>query len=185
MSLPEPLSEEPGLEAHRATIVEALKSAVRHKMDLDTYESALRRVMDARSSGELANIARSLPLLELAVPGATVGEAVIQTGIGIQRRRGRWPVAARTTVDTGLGSCWLDFTDAVFDDRVTDLRVTTGIGFVRLAIPPWIAVEFASVVGGVSCAFGHEAAAVGLPVIRLHANAKGGTIRLRRPRSLR
>jgi hypothetical protein len=174
----------PNLARVQDRLVAALKANVSMgRLDLAVYEEAVERILRATSHEAMGAAVADLPLVELAPEGDRQGDLRIQTRVASCRRHGRWSVGAHTTIITGVGSCWLDFSDAVWDQRTIDLDIATGIGFVRLRIPPWIALEFQSVEGKVVCSFGYEAPLPGLPLMRLRANAAGGAIRIRRPRA--
>jgi hypothetical protein len=174
----------PDLARVQDHLVSALRANVSiGLLGLAAFENAVERILGATSHEAMGKAVADLPLVELAPEKDRQGDLRIQTRVASCRRRGRWRVGANTSIITGIGSCWLDFSDAVFDQRTIDLAVTTGIGFVRLRIPPWIALEFQSVEGKVVCSFGYDDPLPGLPLIRLRAKAAGGAIRIRRPRA--
>jgi hypothetical protein len=106
--------------------------------------------------------------------------------LGGAMRRGPWTPAREIRATAVLGGIELDFRDAVFPPRVTDLHVVAVLGGVQITVPPNLPVEMEGI--GILGGFDHLARSPGVaepdaPLLRVHGTAVlgGVTVRTRLP----
>ena len=133
----------------------------------------------ARSHGELERVVADLP----AVPAARsrkspVGWTVVV--IGEAKRRGRWRVAERTRVLTGIGSCVLDLREAELAGDQVVVTVVLLIGDTTVIVPKHVEVELSGVVlvGGKHERGAAEELAPGAPLVRVRAFGLIGEVKV-------
>jgi hypothetical protein len=155
------------------------------KVDLDRFQTALDRLLGARTHADVASVFRSLPpLVEFTPPVRRRQEPLeISTSMGEVRLTGRWQVGRLTKIDTGMGAVTIDLNEAEFDDWEVEIVVHTTMGSITVIAPRGLDVRQVGRSGAVDSTLGPPIP--GFPVVRLSASSDMGTIRVMHPKAKR
>jgi len=151
------------------------------KVDLDEFQTALDRLLGARTHADVASVFRSLPPpVEFTPPAQRRQEPLeISTSMGEVRLTGRWQVGRLTKIETGMGAVTIDLSEAEFDDWEVEIVVYTKIGSITVIAPRGLDVRQVGRSGAANSTLGPPIP--GFPVVRLSASSDMGTIRLMNP----
>ena len=151
------------------------------KVDLDEFQTALDRLLSARTYADVASVFQSLPPpVEFTPPARRREEALeISTAMGEVRLNGRWQVGRLTKIETGMGEVTIDLSEAEFDDREVEIVVHTKMGSITVIAPRGLEVRQVGKSGPATSTLGPPIP--GFPVVRLSASCDMGTIRLMHP----
>jgi hypothetical protein len=177
-------------DAEREHVVGLLQKAVgRGLITLDEFSTRTDQALAAKTRGELNSVLIDLPDLrhtELA-PRPVDEPLVIRTGSGTIKQNGSWIVPAVVSVECGMGTIVLDFTEATLRHREVTLHATTGAGTIAVIVPRgWRVImaesvtRLGSVVNKATDPFVPD-----MPELRVHARAGMGTVKIRHPRGRR
>lgn len=152
------------------------------KVDLDRFQQALDRMLEAQTEDELASVVRSLPPpVELTPPARRRQEPLeISASMSEVRLEGRWQVSRTTKISAGMGPVTIDLTGAEFDDRDVEIVVHTTMGAITVVVPRGFDVRLVGRNGAVQTTV--EPPVPGFPVVRLSATSDMGRIRVVHPR---
>jgi hypothetical protein len=150
------------------------------RLRADALESAIGRVLAARTEDQFAAIMESLPPPVALTPQRRRMTEPLRLRAGMRglRLSGRWQLAARTTLRAELGRVIVDLTEAEFDALTVDLDVYTGWGSVTILVPDGVGVQVIRHHGALRSEL--DPPLPGLPLVRLDARTNVGTIRLRK-----
>ena len=151
------------------------------KVDLEQFQTALDRLLSARTYAEVASVFRSLPRpVEFTPPARRRQEPLeISTSMGEVRLNGRWQVGRLTKIEVGMGEVTIDLSEAEFDDWEVEIVVHVKMGSITVIAPRGLEVRQVGKSGPVSSSLGPPLP--GFPVVRLSASSDMGTIRLMHP----
>jgi hypothetical protein len=152
-------------------------------LDHRAFEHAVAELLAANSTAEIAAVVQSVPPpVEFSSPDRRLTRPLeFNSTFGRVRLTGHWQLGAETHVSVGMGSVLVDLTQACFDDRVTDLHVTTGCGRITIIVPLGVAVQIVEHRGGVRGQL--EEPVPGLPLVRLDVKTNIGTVRIQHPKT--
>lgn len=170
----------PGNEILRAT--DFLKEQyAAGELDHHAFEHAVAGLLAAKSPAEIAAIVQQVPSpVAFTSPDRRLTRSLeFNSGFGRVRLTGHWQVGAQTHVSVGMGSVVIDLTQALFDERVIDLHVTTGWGRITIIVPRGVAVQIVEQRGGIRGQL--EEPVPGLPLVRLDVKTNIGTVRIQHP----
>lgn len=139
------------------------------RIDSAQFERTVAELLQTRTEAELAELLRSLPSAAPMTPAERRRDGPLKLGGGFGRLRieGRWQLARQTSISVELGSVTIDLTGAELDDRIVDLKVYTGLGAIRIIVPPGLGIEVVRHRGRVVSGVGPPTP--GLPLVRLSA----------------
>jgi len=148
------------------------------KVDLDEFQTALDRLLSARTYADVASVFRSLPPpVELTPPARRRQEPLeISTSMGEVCLNGRWQVGRLTKIEIGMGEVTIDLTEAEFDEWEVEIVVHTKMGSITVIAPRGLEVRQVGKSGPVGSTLGPPIP--GFPVVRLSASCDMGTVRL-------
>ena len=151
------------------------------KVDLDEFQTALDRLLSARTYADVASVFRSLPPpVDFTPPARRRQEPrEISTSMGEVRLNGRWQVGRLTKIEAGMGEVTIDLSEAEFDDWDVEIVVHTKMGTITVIAPRGLEVRQVGKSGPASNTLGPPIP--GFPVVRLSASSDMGTIRLMHP----
>jgi Domain of unknown function (DUF1707)/Cell wall-active antibiotics response 4TMS YvqF len=179
-------------DAEREHVVGVLQKAVgRGLITLDEFSTRTDQALAAKTRGELNSVLIDLPDLRHTAleprPRPNEQPLLIRTGSGTIKQNGAWHVPAAVSVECGMGTIVLDFTEAVLSHREVTLRATAGAGTITVIVPRgWrvtmveAVTRFGSVINKAT-----DPVSPDLPELRVHARAGMGTVKLRHPRGRR
>ncbi|MFF1412313.1 DUF1707 domain-containing protein [Streptomyces sp. NPDC058289] len=137
----------PGLrasDADRDRIAQILADAVAEgRLTAEEHSERLDSLYAVKTVGELDVLVRDLPApgagtrQEVAYAGAPAG-APVETVVAVcssSSRKGRWRPGAHTRAISVLGDIGIDLTQAVFEQQVTEINVTSILGNVEILVP--------------------------------------------------
>ena len=178
-----PVHEPAISEELRQREIEVLQGLlVSGKVDQDTFERALDKLLGARTDAEFASVVRSLPPpLDFTPASRRRQEPLeISNSMGEVRLDGPWQVGRLTMISTGMGSVIIDLTVAEFADWEVEIIVQVHMGQITVIAPRGLDVRQVRTSGAVSSTL--EQPIPGFPVVRLSASCDVGTIRLMHPK---
>jgi hypothetical protein len=151
------------------------------KVDLDEFQTALDRLLSARTYADVSSVFRSLPPpVDFTPPARRRQEPLeISTSMGEVRLTGRWQVGRLTKIEVGMGEVTIDLSEAEFDDLEVEIVVHTKMGSITVIAPRGLEVRQVGKSGPASSTLGPPIP--GFPVVRLSASSDMGTIRLMHP----
>jgi hypothetical protein len=121
--------------ADREAVVARLNAAVAEgRLTLSEFEERVDGVLQARTFGEVEPFVVDLPAADPAVAAPEVVE--LRSQAGELRRKGRWSVPRRLSVQAKAGSVHLDMRQAVIGHRVVEIELATQAGSATLVLPP-------------------------------------------------
>ncbi|MET8753574.1 DUF1707 domain-containing protein [Streptomyces sp. NPDC004667] len=134
-------------DADRDRIAEILSHAVAEgRLTAEEHSERLDSLYALKTVGELDVLVSDLPagaaaaapaVPPTALPAATVSGPV-ETVVAVcssSARKGRWRPGARTRAVSVLGDITIDLTEAVFEQQVTEINVTSVLGNVEVLVP--------------------------------------------------
>ncbi|MEV0985485.1 DUF1707 domain-containing protein [Streptomyces sp. NPDC049949] len=140
-------------DADRDRIAHILADALAEgRLTADEHSERLDSLYAVKTVGELEVLVRDLPAPgapaaapaygQYAAPGppaaadgrAAVSETVVAV-CSSSTRKGRWRPGAHTRVVAVLGDVTIDLTEAVFEQQVTEIDVTSVLGNVEITVP--------------------------------------------------
>ena len=182
-----PVEAEPPIsEDLRQCAVDAVRGLVASdKLDLDGFQTALDRLLVARTHAEVASVFRSLPPpVEFTPPARRRQEPLeVSTSMGEVRLTGRWQVGRLTKIETRMGAVTIDLCEAEFDDWEVEIVAHTKMGSITVIAPRDLDVRQVGNSGAANSTLGPPIP--GFPVVRLSASSDMGTIRLMHPKEKR
>ncbi|MEU8838634.1 DUF1707 domain-containing protein [Streptomyces roseus] len=137
-------------DADRDRIAHILADALAEgRLTADEHSERLDSLYAVKTVGELEVLVRDLPApggpaaapaygLNPAPAHATGQAAVSETVVAVcssSTRKGRWRPGAHTRVVCVLGDVTIDLTEAVFEQQVTEIDVTSVLGNVEVTVP--------------------------------------------------
>jgi Cell wall-active antibiotics response 4TMS YvqF len=156
--------------ASRLALRDCRESAIQHISDrfvadvlsIEEFEESLSRVHAATTvAGVEALVAALAPLPAGATstalaplpldPALTVSTKRIRSILGNVEKRGAWAVPAHLQISATIGNVELDFREARFTARVTELDARVVLGNLTIIVPPQLVVdcEGSSVLGNI------------------------------------
>ena len=155
---------------------------VSEKVDQDTFQHALDKLLAARTDAEFASVVRGLPppVEFTPAPRRRQEPLEISNSMGEVRLEGRWQVARLNTISTHMGSVIIDLTEAEFDDWDVEIIAHVHMGQITVIAPRGLDVRQVRTSGAVSSAL--EKPIPGFPTVRLSASCDVGSIRLMHPK---
>jgi len=182
-----PVEAEPPIsEDLRQCAFDAVRALVASdKLDLDGFQTALDRLLVARTHAEVASVFRSLPPpVEFTPPARRRQEPLeVSTSMGEVRLTGRWQVGRLTKIETRMGAVTIDLCEAEFDDWEVEIVAHTKMGSITVIAPRGLDVRQVGNSGAANSTLGPPIP--GFPVVRLSASSDMGTIRLMHPKEKR
>ncbi|UWZ36722.1 DUF1707 domain-containing protein [Dactylosporangium roseum] len=129
-------SERPDMrlsDAERETVVAQLNAAVAEgRLTLAEFEERVDGVLRSRTHGELEPYVGDLPVQSSArVPDVLP----IRSRASSLKRKGRWTVPRRLSIETRSGSVKLDFTEAVFTHNEVEVQIQAKASSIDLVLP--------------------------------------------------
>ncbi|MEU8822541.1 DUF1707 domain-containing protein [Streptomyces sp. NPDC048636] len=137
-------------DADRDRIADILREALAEgRLDPEEHAERIDAVYRAKTLGELEPLIRDLP----AAPGRGAGADAARAGedpsrsrtspaaenmvaiFGGASRKGRWRIRRRTNVLVVFGGAEIDLTEAVFEQRDIEIRVSAIFGGVEIKVP--------------------------------------------------
>ncbi|MEU9028457.1 DUF1707 domain-containing protein [Streptomyces sp. NPDC048383] len=130
-------------DADRDRIAQILSDALAEgRLTAEEHSDRLDSLYAFKTVGELDVLVRDLP----AVPGGSAAAApVTASGSGwtetvvavcsASARKGRWRPGARTRAVSVMGDINIDLTEAVFEQQITEINVTSVLGNVEIIVP--------------------------------------------------
>ncbi|MET9604656.1 DUF1707 domain-containing protein [Streptomyces sp. NPDC006512] len=130
-------------DADRDRIAQILSDALAEgRLTPEEHSERLDSLYALKTVGELDVLVRDLP----AAPGAAAGPAAVSAAPGAytetvvavcssSARKGRWRPGARTRAVSVMGDINIDLTEAVFEQQVTEINVTSVLGNVEIIVP--------------------------------------------------
>lgn len=140
-------------DSERERVAERLRDAVAEgRLDMEEFEERLDATYKARTHGELEPLVRDLPVTgstaattrsggwakRVGGPATSRGAFAFWGGFG---RKGTWTVGRRFIAFTLMGGGELDLREARFEDRVTEIRCFSIMGWIQVIVPPELNVE--------------------------------------------
>lgn len=137
-------------DADRDRIAHILADALAEgRLTADEHSERLDSLYAVKTVGELEVLVRDLPApggagaaplyAQAPVLPAPAGPAVVsETVVAVcssAARKGRWRPGAHTRVVSVLGDVAVDLTEAVFEQQVTEINVTSVLGNVEIRVP--------------------------------------------------
>ncbi|MFE2549262.1 DUF1707 domain-containing protein [Streptomyces sp. NPDC059355] len=140
-------------DADRDRIAHILADALAEgRLTTDEHSERLDSLYAVKTVGELEVLVRDLPApggpaaapaygqyaAPAPVPAADGRAAVSETVVAVcssSTRKGRWRPGAHTRVVAVLGDVTIDLTEAVFEQQVTEIDVTSVLGNVEITVP--------------------------------------------------
>ncbi|MFD8980145.1 DUF1707 domain-containing protein [Streptomyces sp. NPDC059564] len=135
-------------DADRDRIAEILSHALAEgRLTAEEHSERLDSLYELKTVGELDVLVRDLPAGAAAAaaprpafpPAAAVDPAgPVETVVAVfssSARKGRWRPGARTRAVSVLGDITIDLTEAVFEQQVTEINVTSVLGNVEILVP--------------------------------------------------
>ncbi|MEV0410072.1 DUF1707 domain-containing protein [Streptomyces sp. NPDC050448] len=137
-------------DADRDRIAHILADAIAEgRLTAEEHSERLDSLYAVKTVGELEMLVRDLPApggtpatpayaQAPAVPAQAGQAAVSETVVAVcssAARKGRWRPGAHTRVVSVLGDVAIDLTEAVFEQQVTEINVTSVLGNVEITVP--------------------------------------------------
>ncbi|WP_372481421.1 DUF1707 SHOCT-like domain-containing protein [Streptomyces flavotricini] len=140
-------------DADRDRIAHILADALAEgRLTADEHSERLDSLYAVKTVGELEVLVRDLPApggpaaapvygqyAAPAPPAAADGRAAVSEAVvavcSSSTRKGRWRPGAHTRVVAVLGDVTIDLTEAVFEQQVTEIDVTSVLGNVEITVP--------------------------------------------------
>jgi Cell wall-active antibiotics response 4TMS YvqF/Domain of unknown function (DUF1707) len=150
MEPPSPPKEAPALlDARREEVTHVLAEAFSSdRLDIEQLEDRAKRAHDATSLEALDALVADLPKPTTLVRVPQVFEATVveerrllRSVFGNLERRGTWVAPARMTVTAAFGNVELDFRQAEWVSRVTEIDAHVVVGNLEITVPPDVCVE--------------------------------------------
>ena len=163
-------------DAERERAVEALRAAAGEgRLTLEELAERLDQALGARTRGELEPLTADLPAPAASPEPGREGTRWTVSVMSGNDRKGRWRIAARSTVINVMGGSDLDLTDALIDSPETVITVYSIMGGSDIIVPEGVDVQL----GGFALMGGTD---VKTRPRRRDAPSSGGAPALRRPR---
>ncbi|MFF4317476.1 DUF1707 domain-containing protein [Streptomyces sp. NPDC001568] len=130
-------------DADRDRIAQILSDALAEgRLTAEEHSDRLDSLYAFKTVGELDVLVRDLP----AVPGGSAEAAPVtapgsgwtETVVAVcsaSARKGRWRPGARTRAVSVMGDINIDLTEAVFEQQITEINVTSVLGNVEIIVP--------------------------------------------------
>lgn len=136
-------------DADRDRIAQILSDALAEgRLTSEEHSERLDTLYAVKTVGELDLLVRDLPAdtgghrpaAPAAAPAATAAAAggPVETVVAVcssSARKGRWRPGARTRAVSVMGDITIDLTEAVFEQQVTEITVTSVLGNVEVLVP--------------------------------------------------
>jgi hypothetical protein len=173
-------------DAERERTVEALRAAAGEgRLTLEELAERAGDALVARTRGELEPLTADLPApVASAEPGREGTRWTVSVMSG-NDRKGRWRIAARSTVVNVMGGSDLDLRDALIDSAEIVITVYSVMGGSDIIVPEGVDVQLGgfALMGGNDLEIGGPPPQPGAPVVRIRAfSLMGGTDVKTRPR---
>ena len=174
-------------DAEREHVVEVLRAAAGDgRLTLKELAERVEGALVAQTRGELEPLTADLP--EPTVSGGAEGTRWTVSVMGGTDRKGRWRIAARSTVINLMGGSDLDLRDALIDSNETVITVVSIMGGSDIVVPEGVEVELGgfALLGGNDLKVGGAPPRPGAPVVRVRAfSLMGGTdVKTKAPRRI-
>ena len=163
------------------------------RLTLDEFSDRVGEVYNARTSTELDDAVRDLP-----VPWSDAGAGAhteaprrprrpvkwLVAVFGESARRGRFALDDESAAIAAFGDCTLDLSEALIDGPNPLITAVAVFGNVTIIVPDGIAVDLegVAVFGDKRCSTGDTPPVPGSPVVLVRAFAVFGDVRVRPPR---
>lgn len=159
------------------------------RITLDEFSDRVGEVYNARTSVELDEVVRDLPV-PWSDPTTDEPRRARRTVkwlvavFGDSTRRGRFRLDDESVVLAAFGDCTLDLSEALIDGPNPLITAVSAFGNVTIVVPDGIEVELegVAVFGAKRCTAGTTAPRPGSPVVLVRAFALFGDVRVRPPR---
>ncbi|WP_371676857.1 DUF1707 domain-containing protein [Streptomyces sp. NBC_01276] len=135
-------------DADRDRIAEILSHALAEgRLTAEEHSERLDSLYALKTVGELDVLVSDLPAGAAAASGPAAPSAAlpavaaagpVETVVAVcssSARKGRWRPGARTRAVSVLGDITIDLTEAVFEQQVTEINVTSVLGNVEVLVP--------------------------------------------------
>ena len=173
-------------DAERERAVEALRAAAGEgRLTLEELAERLDQALGARTRGELEPLTADLPAPAASPEPGREGTRWTVSVMSGNDRKGRWRIAARSTVINVMGGSDLDLTDALIDSPETVITVYSIMGGSDIIVPEGVDVQLGgfALMGGNDLEIEGPPPPPGAPVVRVRAfSLMGGTDVKTRPR---
>jgi hypothetical protein len=148
-------AQAPSLEDRRQQIIDQLTERYANgALEVDDFERQLEQVQRVATQEELERVAADLvPTAAQKAPEPPAYEPARASSASVPRRRSllavlgkvrrqkTWTVPRQLNVVSVMGGVDLDFREAEFGPGVTEVRVTSLMGGVKVIVPPGLPVE--------------------------------------------
>jgi hypothetical protein len=162
------------------------------RITLDEFSDRVGDVYNARTSAELDEVVRDLPVpWSDADPDPTTDRARPRRAVkwlvavfGDSTRRGRFRLDDESAAIAAFGDCTLDLSEALIDGPNPLVTAVAVFGDVTVIVPDGIEVDLegVAVFGDKRCSTGSTPPVPGSPVVLVRAFALFGDVRVRPPR---
>jgi hypothetical protein len=184
-------------DAERQAVVERLRRASGEgRLSLSEFDDRVKAAYAAVTYSQLDPLTADLPPSDvIPVPAHQAASlsasrdevawtVAVMSG---NERRGRWPMARRTTAVAFMGGCVLDLRDASLPPGEVTITAVAVMGGIQIYVPEGVDVHVSglSLMGGRNVKVAHGAGSPGFPVVRIRAIAvmAGIEIKSKRPGS--
>jgi hypothetical protein len=166
-------------DAERERAVETLRAAAGEgRLTLQELVERLDQALDARTRGELVPLTADLPAPAVSPEPGREGTRWTVSVMSGNDRKGRWRIAARSTVVNIMGGSDLDLRDALIDSPETVITVYSIMGGSDIIVPEGVDVQLGgfALMGGNDLELEGPPPQPGAPVVRVRAfSLMGGT----------
>jgi Domain of unknown function (DUF1707)/Cell wall-active antibiotics response 4TMS YvqF len=163
-------------DAERERTVDALRAAAGEgRLTLEELAERLDHALVARTRDALEPLTADLPAVAAQPAAGTRWTVGIMGG---SDRKGRWRIAARSTVINFMGGADLDLRDAHIDSPTTVITVISVMGGSDIIVPEGVEVQMSgfAVMGGNDLEIDGARPQPGAPTVRVRAfSLMGGT----------
>jgi hypothetical protein len=170
-------------DAERERAVDVLRAAAGDgRLTLEELAERVEGALIARTRGELEPLTADLP--ERADSRGSEGTRWTVSLMGGTDRKGRWRIAARSTVINVMGGSDLDLREALIDANETVITVVSVMGGSDIIVPEGVEVDLSgcAIMGGNDLKVDGPRPRPGAPVVRIRAfSLMGGTDVVTRP----
>lgn len=193
------LPEESGPSGHRIAdsdrdrVVAVLRlHCTEGRLTLDEFSDRVGAVYEARTTHDLDDVVRDLPVPWSAGPAAEHGPARPRKAVkwmvavfGDSTRRGRFTLDDESAAVAAFGDCTLDLSEALIEGPNPLVTAVAVFGDVTVIVPDGIEVDLEGVAifGDKRCTTGDTPPVPGSPVVLVRAFALFGDVRVRPPRA--
>ncbi|MBX9391084.1 DUF1707 domain-containing protein [Streptomonospora nanhaiensis] len=170
-------------DTERDDAVERLREACAEgRLTLEELSERTEAVFTARTRAQLARVVRDLPerpSAEVVDASGGTAEAPRLFALGDDLERGgRWVVDDGLTATAVLGHIKLDLRESFFVSPTVTLHLRTVLGSIMVWVPPGIGVELHGTAYLGDRSVETVPARPGSPVVKIHATAMPGSIRI-------